>query len=89
MLSLQGRLEDFDFIQVQMEEEEEPQDLESARDAVRRHVETKQLLEKVDLDIACDAVGHTVSKLLPCENPDFLGESQEEVASWGWSLVIV
>ena len=67
-------MEDFSLIQEQLEEKEDPQNLPDARDAVRRHVETKQQLEKADLDIACEAVSHTVSKLLPCDNPDFLGE---------------
>lgn len=74
MLSMQGRMEDFDLIQEQLERKEDPRNLDDARDAVRRHVETKQQLEKADLDIACEAVSHTVSKLLPCHNPDFLGE---------------
>ena len=73
-MSLQGRLEDFEMIQRQLEEEEDPEDLENARDSVRRHVETKQQLNKVDLDIACEAVSHTINKLLPCDNPDFTGE---------------
>lgn len=67
-------MEDFYLIQDQLEEKEDPQNLEDARDAVRRHVETKQQLEKADLDMACEAVSHTVSKLLPCDNPDFLCE---------------
>ena len=74
LLSLQGRLEDFEQIQHQLEEDEDPGDLENARDSVRRHVETKQQLEKLDLDIACEAVSHTIGKLLPCDNPDFVGE---------------
>jgi len=84
VLSLQGRLEDFDQIQRQLGEEDDPGDLENARDSVRRHVETKQQLEKVDLDIACEAVTHTISKLLPCENLDFLGVLTEGGAvKWG------
>ena len=74
MLDLQGRLEDFSAIQGQLEAEEDLNSLLSAQNAVHRHVETKQQLEKVDLDIACEAVGHTISKLLPCDNPDFLCE---------------
>ena len=77
MLSLQGRLKDFDIIKGQLEENEDPNNLNNAQDAVQRHVETKQQLEKVDLDIACEAVSHTISKLLPCDNPDFLGELVE------------
>ena len=73
ILSLQGRMEDFDHIQEQLERKEDPLTLEDARDAVRRHVEMKQQLDKADLDIACEAVSHTVGKLLPCTNPDFLG----------------
>ena len=67
-------MEDFEQIREQLEEMEDPRTLNDARDSVRRHVETKQQLEKADLDIACEAVSHTVSKLLPCENPDFLCE---------------
>lgn len=74
MLSLQGRLEDFDLIQDQLDQKEDPLNLNDARDAVRRHVEARQQLEKADLDTACEAVSHTVGKLLPCENPDFLCE---------------
>ncbi len=66
-------MEDFDLIREQLDEKEDPKSLNEARDAVRRHVETKQQLEKGDLDMASEAVSHTVSKFLPCENPDFLG----------------
>ena len=65
-------MEDFEHIREQLNEPEDPQSLNEARDAVRRHVEAKQQLDKAELDMACEAVGHTVSKMLPCQNPDFL-----------------
>ncbi len=72
-------MEDFDLIQDKLERKEDPCNLDDARDAVRHHVMMKQQLEKADLDVGCEAVSHTVSKLLPCSNPDFLGEGRARV----------
>ena len=51
--------------------------LNEARDAVRRHVEAKQQLDKEDLDIICETVSHTIAKIQPCDNADFQGESHD------------
>ena len=53
------------------------EDLNEARDGVRRHVEARQLLDKALLDGACEAMSHTVARMQPCSNPDFTGEGDQ------------
>ena len=72
-IELLGRLDEFERLREQLEVSEQLESLNEARDAVRRHVEAKQLLDKSDLDSSCEAVNHTTVKLSPCTNPDFLG----------------
>ena len=72
-ISLEQRLEEFEALREQFGNLERLDNLNEARDAVRRHVEAKQRLDKTDLDIICETVGHTIAKLQPCDNADFQG----------------
>ena len=85
MLELHGRLEGFERLREQLDQPVQADDLNEARDAVRRHVEAKQLLDKALLDGACEAMSHTVARMQPCSNPDFTGEcaqSRAELSPW-------
>ena len=63
-----------DQLREQLEQLEDPIDLNEARDSVRRHVEAHQQLDKVELDTLCETISHSIAKLQPCYNPDFKGE---------------
>lgn len=75
MFDLKCRLENFDNLRVQLEANEDPSNLNEARDAIRRHVEAKKLIDKANLDSLCESAFHTVSKLKGCTHPDIVGES--------------
>ena len=73
LIELERRLGEFDLLRDQLGHLEHLDSLNEARDAVRRHVEAKQQIDKTDLDITCDAVSHTIAKMQPCDNTDFQG----------------
>ena len=75
MLDLKFRLEGIESLREQLERKEDPVNLNEARDAVRRHVEARPLLDKSGLDAACEAAIHAVSKLKGCNHPDITGEA--------------
>lgn len=89
LLDLLGRLDDFELLREQLEVNENPENLNEARDAVRRHVEAKQRLDKSDLDSVCEAINNTIVKLFPCTNGDFLGWLNFVYCSSGCGLVVV
>ncbi len=74
MLELKERLEGIESLREQLEWNEDPVNLNEARDAVRRHVEAQSLLDKGGLDTSCEAAIHAVSKLNGCNHPDIIGE---------------
>ena len=74
MIDLKCRLESFETLREQLEHPEDPVNLNEARDAVRRHVEARQHVDKADLDSSCEAAIHAVSKLKGCRHPDIAGK---------------
>lgn len=73
LIEVEGRLEEFEGLRDQLGQLEHLENLNEARDAVRRHVEAKQRLDKGDLDTLCESVSHTIVKMQPCHNADFQG----------------
>ena len=72
-LELEGRLEEFEVLREQLGQLEHLDNLNEARDAVRRHVEAKQRLDKGELDTISEKVSHVIARMQPCHNPDFQG----------------
>ena len=72
-LELENLLEEFEALREQFGLLEDLENLNEARDAVRRHVEAKQRLGKEELDVICEKVSHVIARTQPCDNPDFQG----------------
>ncbi len=73
-MELKARLEGIESLREQLERDEDPVDLNEARDAVRRHVDARSLLDKGGLDTACEAAFNAVAKLKGCSHPDITGK---------------
>ncbi len=74
LLELKARLEGIESMREQLERDEDPVDLNEARDAVRRHVDARSLLDKGGLDTACEAAINAVAMLKGCSHPDITGK---------------
>ena len=70
---MEERLEEFEVLRDQLGQLEHLENLNEARDAVRRHVDAKQRLDKEDLDTLCEKVSHVIANMQQRDNPDFQG----------------
>ncbi|CAI8014499.1 Triple functional domain protein, partial [Geodia barretti] len=71
LIQLLNRLDGYEHVRGQLEQQEKPSSLIESRDSVRRHVDAQDIIAKEDLDCECEAVSHAIAQLRPCSNPDF------------------